>query len=599
MHGRNMNLDGKKASKKSVLKLGKYLKPYFPFLVIAWIFSIAGSICTVLGPRFLGKITTHCYKVRAFRDLGVSMDVDMSYIAKIGFILIILYTTSAVASFISSFLTSGAVQKASKKMRTDISEKINALPLSYFDSRPYGDVLSRVTNDVDTISQNLNQSLNQLVYAISLLIGVLVMMFTTSWVLALVSLAALPVTMILMGLIMKVSQKYFKQQQVTLGTLNGHIEEVYSGHSIVKVFNKEDDNLEDFKKLNESLKHSGFMSQFLSGLIMPVMMFVGNLSYIAIAVVGGRQILSAKLAAGDVQSFIQYSRMFNQPIQQIGQMSNVLQSCAAATERITEFLEEKELEAENVSIEIKKEDVIGNVEFDQVKFGYLPEKEIIHDFSCVVKPGQKVAIVGPTGAGKTTMVNLLMRFYEINGGSIKIDGIPTNEITRENVASLFGMVLQDTWLFEGTIMENLKYGNQEATYEEVKAACKACSVHHFIKTLPGGYDHFIDENATVSQGQKQLLTIARAMIENAPMLILDEATSSVDTRTEALIQEAMDALMKGRTSFVIAHRLSTIKNADVILVMKDGNIIEQGNHDSLMAQSGFYKDLYNSQFSEN
>lgn len=590
-----MTNSNQKSSKKSVVKLGKYLKPYLIIIIIAAILNIGGAICTVLGPRFLGKITTECQMALLQNRL-----VDLSYVKKIGIILIVIYSVSAICAFMANFLITGAVQRASKRIRTDISEKINALPLRYFDSRPYGDVLSRVTNDVDTISQNLNQSLNQVIYAASLLIGVTTMMFTTSWVLSLVTIAVLPISLILMGLVMKFSQKHFRSQQQTLGTLNGHIEEMYAGQNIVKVFNKEEDNLKDFDNINDSLEKSAFKSQFLSGLIMPIMSFVGNLGYIAIAIIGGKLTLtknmSLRLGLGDVQSFIQYSRLFNQPIQTLGQLSSTLQSCGAATERIMEFLSEEELEKEDVKIVLNKEDVKGEIEFNHIKFGYLPEKEIIHDFSCKILPGQKVAIVGPTGAGKTTMVNLLMRFYEINGGSITIDGVSTKDITRENVASLFGMVLQDTWLFEGSIMDNLRYGNQNATYEEVKEACKACHIHQFIKSLSGGYDHILDENANVSQGQKQLMTIARAMIENAPMLILDEATSSVDTRTEILIQKAMDKLMEGRTSFVIAHRLSTIKNSDIILVMKDGNIIESGNHDELIKKNGFYAELYNSQF---
>ncbi|MGL4949091.1 MAG: ABC transporter ATP-binding protein, partial [Anaeroplasmataceae bacterium] len=426
--------------------------------------------------------------------------------------------------------------------------------------------------------------------------------FVISWILALVSLVMLPVTMFLMMLVISFSQKYFRRQQQTLGALNGHVEEAYSGHTIVKSFNMEDENCVHFDKLNNSLKGSAFKSQFLSGLIMPVMTFVGNIGYILITVVGALLMVTTKtsiqLQVGNVQSFIQYSRLFMQPIQQIGQITSVLQACAAATERIMNFLDEEELEKEENKLVLDKKDVKGTVQFENVKFSYNPEKEIIHDFSCLIQPGQKVAIVGPTGAGKTTMVNLLMRFYEINQGKISIDGISTKDITRENVAGLFGMVLQDTWLFEGTIFDNLIYGNPSASKEEVEQACKACHVDHFIKTLSNSYDHILDENANISQGQKQLLTIARAMVENAPMLILDEATSSVDTRTEVLIQKAMDNLMVGRTSFVIAHRLSTIKNADIILVMKDGNIVEQGNHDALMKTNGFYADLYNSQFSE-
>lgn len=593
MHGHAM-VSGQ-GNKKSIFKLARYLKPYFPIIIFAFVLNITAAILTVIGPQELGKITTECQMASI-----LGRKVNLTYVKEIAIRLIFIYSISAFCSFLSNFLITGAVQRSSRKIRKDISNKINAMPLSYFDSRPYGDVLSRVTNDVDTISQNLNQALNQVIYSFSLLIGVMVMMFKTSWILSLITIAVLPVSLITMGIVMKISQKHFRSQQQTLGSLNGHIEEMYAGQNVVKVFNKTEDNLEDFDRLNDSLEKSAFKSQFLSGLIMPIMMFVSNLGYIAIAIVGGKLTLtsraSIKLTLGEVQSFVQYSRLFNQPIQTLGQLSSILQSCGAATDRIIEFLDSEELEHEEPKYVLNKEDVKGEIEFEHIKFSYNPEREIIHDFSIKVKPGQKVAIVGPTGAGKTTMVNLLMRFYEINGGAIRIDGVSTKDISRENVASLFGMVLQDTWLFEGTIYENLKYGNQKATYEEVKEACKACHIHQFIKSLSGGYDHVLDENANVSQGQKQLMTIARAMIENAPMLILDEATSSVDTRTEVLIQKAMDKLMEGRTSFVIAHRLSTIKNADIILVMRDGNIVESGNHEELLAKKGFYSELYNSQF---
>lgn len=595
--------------KESILKLGPYLKKHLPVIIIALIFSVVGSICTVLGPKFLGEVTSTCNDAFASVPQMIDgkleyvvvkvADIDLKKINQLGFILIGLYSTSMISSYLCGFLMTGVTQKVSKKLREDISEKINRLPLKYFDSRSYGDVLSRVTNDVDSISQNLNQSITQTISSITMLIGVLVMMLTISWQLTLIAIITVPLSMIFIAIIVGISQKFFRAQQKILGELNGHIEEAYSGHTVIKVFNQEGHNLESFMKLNDKLEYTAWKSQFLSGLMMPIMIFVGNLSYIAVCIAGGNLVVTGVLKdIGSIQSFIQYTRQFNQPIQQLSQIANVFQTCAAASERVFDFLEAEEMEREENKITLEKENIVGNVEFSGVNFGYSEEKQIIFDFNCLVKAGQKVAIVGPTGAGKTTIVNLLMRFYEINSGTIKIDGVDTRSITRENVAKLFGMVLQDTWLFEGTIMDNLKYGNQEATDEEVYKACAACHIDHFINSLSNGFQHVLDENANVSQGQKQLITIARAMIENAPMLILDEATSSVDTRTEILIQKAMDELMKGRTSFVIAHRLSTIKNADIILVMKNGNIIETGNHDVLMEKGGFYKELYNSQFND-
>ncbi len=593
--GGRHQMGGKKASKKTLLKLGKYLRPYKYVIVLAWVLSIIGAICTINGPRYLGKIMTELTNV-------YSVGIDFGYIKNIGFVLITIYIISAFSSFLSQFMLSKAIQKATNKIRSEISIKINKLPLAYFDSTSFGDVLSRVTNDVDAISQNLNQSFNQFVSSLCMLVGVLFMLFKTSWILALVTLVVVPLSMIAMGIIIKFSQKHFKRQQRVLGELNGHIEEIYSAQLIVKAFNKEEDTLKEFQELNEDLRNTAFKSQFLSGLMMPLMVFFGNLSYIALGIVGGNLMTSSnpalKLNLGDVTSVVQYSKMSNQPIQQMGQIANVLQTCAAATQRVMEFLDEKELEKENPKCEMLKQDVKGYVEFKNVNFQYTEDRTIINNFSCNILPGQKVAIVGPTGAGKTTIVNLLMRFYETNSGDILIDGVSIKDITRENVASLFGMVLQDTWLFEGTILDNLKFGNDDIEFDDVIKACKECHVDHFINTLSNDYNHILDEYAAVSEGQKQLITIARAMIENAPMLILDEATSSVDTRTEVLIQKSMDRLMEGRTSFVIAHRLSTIKNADIILVMKDGNIIEQGNHAELMSKNGFYTSLYNSQFSQ-
>lgn len=601
MHRGPMGPHGKDSKAKdfkgSIGKLFPYLKPHALVTIIALLFSIIGSVCTLLGPKFLGMITTTCQE--AYNELGIKIaNIDLEKITKLGILLICLYLSSIVFSYLCGFLMTAVSQKISNRMRAEISEKINKLPLGYFDSRSYGDVLSRVTNDVDNISQNLNQSITQIISSITMLVGVFVMMISISGHLTLIAMVTIPVSMILMMVIVKFSQKQFKAQQRGLGLLNGHIEEAYSGHTVIKAFNQEETNLEHFTKYNDSLQTSAWKSQFISGLMMPLMGFVGNLSYIAVCIVGGSLAVGGSLMLGDIQSFIQYTRQFNQPLQQIGQITNVLQSCAAASERVFEFLAEEEMVKEENKVRIEKENVKGYVEFRNVNFGYTPDRQIIYDFNILVKPGQKIAIVGPTGAGKTTIVNLLMRFYELNSGDILIDRVKTTDMSRENLAQLFGMVLQDTWLFEGTIEENLRYGNKNATMEDIVKACEACHIDHYINSLPGGYNYVLEENANVSQGQKQLLTIARAMIENAPMLILDEATSSVDTRTEILIQKAMDKLMKGRTSFVIAHRLSTIKNADVILVMKDGNIIETGNHEELMAKKGFYMDLYNSQFEE-
>ena len=483
-------------------------------------------------------------------------------------------------------------------MREDISHKINKIPLNYFDTTNFGDVLSRVTNDVDLVSQNLNQALTQTISSVTLFIGVFIMMLTINFYMTLIALVSIPLSLLVMIVIVKYSQKYFKRQQKALGNLNGHIEEAFAGHTVIKAFNQEDNQYSKFSEMNDELRDSAQKSQFFSGLMMPIMQFIGNLSYVAICILGGILIVLNPLVYGLelIQMFIQYTRLLNQPIQQLGQIANVLQSCAAASERVIEFLALEEMPEDDVKYVLSKDEVKGEVVFKDVNFGYLPNKQIIFDFSSEVKPGMKIAIVGPTGAGKTTIVNLLMRFYEVNSGHIYIDGHDTKELSRGNVADLFGMVLQDTWLFEGTIRDNLKYGNPSATDEQIYMALEACHIDHFVKSLPGGLDYVLDENANVSQGQKQLLTIARTMIENAPMLILDEATSSVDTRTEALIQRAMDKLMNGRTSFVIAHRLSTIKNADMILVLKDGNIIEQGNHETLLEQGGFYASLYNSQF---
>lgn len=589
MHSRNMkNAPKAKNMKQSFKNLIPYIKPHLPIVIIAILLSVVASVCSIMGPKILGEITKECYQAQ----------INFDRITKIGISLIFIYCGSALASYTCGFLMTGVTQKICNKMREAISIKINKIPLRYFDNTSYGDVLSRVTNDVDTVGQNLNQSATQMISSITTFVGVFIMMLTLSPMMTLIPLVSIPLSMIFMMLIVKFSQKFFRNQQRSLGKINGQIEEDYSGLVIIKAFNHQDASKKEFASLNDDLETSAWKSQFFSGLMMPIMMFIGNLSYVAICILGGIKIVNGDFGLEYIQMFIQYTRMFNQPLQQIGQITNVLQSCAAASERVFAFLAEEELEVENPTKTINKKDVIGNVSFENVNFGYYPDKQIIFNFNCEVKHGQKIAIVGPTGAGKTTIVNLLMRFYEVNSGHILIDGISTKDLSRENVDSLFGMVLQDTWLFEGTIRDNLKFGNKDATDEEIMVALKEAHMDHFVNSLPGGLDHVLDENANVSAGQKQLLTIARAMIENAPMLILDEATSSVDTRTEILIQKAMDKLMEGRTSFVIAHRLSTIKNADKILVMKNGNIIEQGNHDELMAQNGFYKDLYNSQFNE-
>lgn len=578
--------------KGSLLKLGPYLKPYLIGIIIAILMAIVGALSSLFAPRLLGEITKECQEVVSGNA------IDFGYIKNIGITLIIIYAVSAIGGYLSSFLLTGITQRVSYKLRKDISTKINKVPLKYFDSTFYGDLLSRVTNDVDTISQNLNQSMVNTFSSTILLIGVFVMMFTISWQMTLIAIITIPLSLITMLIIVKYSQKFFKEQQRTLGALNGHIEEAYSGHLIIKAYQQEKQNYQVFDEHNNLLKKSAWKSQFASGIMMPLMMFIGNLSYISICVIGGLLVISGQAGVEFIQMFIQYTRMCNQPLQTMGQIANILQSCAAASERVFDFLAEEELSIEHPVATISKENTKGFVEFNHVNFGYSEDQQIIFDFNCKVQPGQKIAIVGPTGAGKTTLVNLLMRFYEVNSGEIKIDNISTKDLSRNNVARLFGMVLQDTWLFEGTIRENLKFSNQDVTDEKIYEALAACHIDHFVRSLPGGLDYVLDENANVSAGQKQLLTIARAMIDDAPMLILDEATSSVDTRTEILIQKAMDELMKGRTSFVIAHRLSTIKNADLILVLKHGNILEQGNHEELMKKAGVYSELYLSQFSQ-
>ena len=589
----NSNISYGKAKdvKGSLFNLASYLKPQLGYIIIALILSIIGTICMILGPKYLGDITSYTQAFVENNSYDPRQDILYT-----GIILVFLYLTSALCNYFCGFFMTGVTQRTANKMRSDISAKINKLPLSYFDSRSFGDVLSRVTNDIDIIGQNLNQTLSQFVSSIIMFVGVFVMMLVISPSMTLIAAITIPLSLILMIIIVKISQKYFRAQQRALGNLNGHIEEAYSGQNVIKAFNQEDEEFAIFEKMNVELKYTGWKSQFLSGMLMPLMSFVGNLSFISICVVGGLLAMSGNYGLEIIQQFTQYTRQLNQPMQTIGQMGSIVQQCAAASERVFEFLHEEEMSKEEVKTTLATEDCHGNVIFKDVNFGYTEDRQIIFNFNCKVKSGQKIAIVGPTGAGKTTIVNLLMRFYETNSGDIYIDDINTKDISRKNVASLFGMVLQDTWLFEGTLRDNLKFGNENATDEEIMVALKACHMDHFVNSLPGGLDYVFTESANVSAGQKQLLTIARTMIENAPMLILDEATSSVDTRTEVLIQQAMDKLMENRTSFVIAHRLSTIKNADTILVLKDGNVIEQGNHETLLAKNGFYATLYNSQF---
>lgn len=590
---------GEKAKnfKGTVAQLLKYMGRYKIGVLVVLVFAIASTVFSIAGPKILGKATTELFNGLVSKVSGQG-SIDFDKIGKILLFLLGIYLISALCSFVQSWIMSGITQKICFRFREDISKKINRMPMKYFESRTVGEVLSRITNDVDTLGQGLNQSVTQLITSVTTLIGILIMMLTISPLMTLIAVIILPVSGVLIGIVVKFSQKYFVAQQKYLGKINGQVEEVYSGHNIVKAFNKEKDMLEEFDETNGILFQSAWKSQFLSGMMMPIMSFVGNLGYVAVAVVGGIQVINGNIQVGDIQSFIQYVRSFTQPISQMAQVSNMLQSTAAAAERVFEFLgeEEEELIAEHPA---KLDHMDGNVSFEHVKFGYNADKIIVNDFNCQVEPGQMVAIVGPTGAGKTTMVKLLMRFYDVNGGSIKVDGHDLRDFNRADLRENFGMVLQDTWLFKGTIMENIRYGRLDATDEEVIAAAKAAHAHHFITTLPSGYDMELNEDASnVSQGQKQLLTIARAILADNPILILDEATSSVDTRTEERIQKAMNNLMKGRTSFVIAHRLSTIKDADIILVMKDGDIMEQGNHEELLAQGGFYADLYNSQFEE-
>ena len=558
--------------------------------------AIGSTVFNVVCPKVLGKATTALSKGIMNKITG-NGGIDFTYIGKILLFCLGLYVLSVTFSFVQGFIMTGITQKVCYRMRREVSEKINRMPMSYFESRTYGEVLSRITNDIDTMGNGLNQSITQLITSVSTVIGVIVMMLTISPLMTLISVLILPISIMLMMFVIKKSQRFFKQQQEYVGHINGQVEEVYGGHNVIKAFNKENDVRREFHETNETLYKSAWKSQFFSGLMQPIMMFVGNLGYVAVAISGAALAIRGTIQIGDIQAFIQYVKNLTQPVQQVAQVTNMMQQMAAAAERVFELLEEKE-EEQIVENPVSTEGIKGEVTFEHVKFGYNPDQIIIKDFSAHVKPGQQVAIVGPTGAGKTTMVKLLMRFYDVNGGAILLDGHNIKDFNRRELRDVFGMVLQDTWLFKGTIMENIRYGRLDATDEEVIAAAKAAHAHRFISALPGGYNMELNEEITnISQGQKQLLTIARAILADNPVLILDEATSSVDTRTEHRIQRAMDNLMKGRTSFVIAHRLSTIKNADIILVMKDGDIIEQGNHDELMAQNGFYADLYNSQWS--
>ena len=598
MGGRHgMSTEKAKDFKGTMKKLMGYLTQYKIGLLLVVIFAIGSTVFNIAGPKILGKATTELFHGLISKVSGGS-GIDFDKIAKILIGLMCLYVCSALFSFIQGYIMTGVSQKLTYRMRKEISEKIDRLPMGYFDKMTHGEILSRITNDVDTLSQSLNQSATQVITSVATIIGVLVMMLSISPLMTVIAILILPLSMGLIGMIVKRSQRYFKEQQEYLGYVNGQEEEVYGGHNIVKAFNKEDDVIDEFDRDNDRLYRSAWKSQFLSGMMMPIMQFVGNLGYVAVVILGGYLAIKKTIEVGDIQSFIQYVRNFTQPIQQVAQVANMLQSTAAASERVFEFLEEPEEEAAPENPVVLKNPE-GAVEFEHVHFGYNPEHTIIHDFSVKVEPGQKIAIVGPTGAGKTTMVKLLMRFYDVSGGSIKVDGHDIREFDRGELRRMFGMVLQDTWLFKGSIEDNIRYGKWDATHEDVVKAADAAYAHRFIQTLPGGYGMELNEEASnVSQGQKQLLTIARAILADPKILILDEATSSVDTRTEVRIQKAMDNLMKGRTSFIIAHRLSTIRDADLILVMKEGDIVEMGRHEELLAKNGFYADLYNSQFEQ-
>ncbi len=598
MGGRGqMPVEKAKDFKGSIGKLFAYMKQYHAAVAVVILCAIASTVFSVIGPDILGKATTELSNGLLAKIQGTG-SIDFAKIGQILLFVLGLYLLSTLFSFVQGWLMTGVTQKVCYRMRKDISEKIDRMPMAYFESRTYGEVLSRITNDVDTLGQSLNQSITQIITSVATMVGVLVMMLRISPLMTLIAVVILPISVTLISLVVKKSQKYFKQQQEYLGHINGQVEETYAGHTVIQAYNKEKDMVQQFQETNDTLYHSAWKSQFLSGLMQPIMMFVGNLGYVAVALSGGLLAIRGTITIGDIQAFIQYVKNFTQPMQQIAQVLNQVQSMAAASERVFEFLEEAE-EVQTAEHPLELENVEGNVDFQHVSFGYQPEQCVIHDFSAKVKSGQKIAIVGPTGAGKTTMVKLLMRFYDVSGGAILLDGHDVRDFDRHKLRESFGMVLQDTWLFQGTIMENIRYGRLDATDEEVIAAAKAAHADSFIRQLPDGYQMELNEDASnVSQGQKQLLTIARAILADNRVMILDEATSSVDTRTEILIQKAMDHLMEGRTSFIIAHRLSTIRNADMILVMKDGDIIEQGTHEELLEKNGFYADLYRSQFAQ-
>ena len=598
MGGRGqMPVEKAKDFKGSIGKLFAYMKQYHAAVAVVILCAIASTVFSVIGPDILGKATTELSNGLLAKIQGTG-SIDFTKIGQILLFVLGLYLLSTLFGFVQGWLMTGVTQKVCYRMRKDISEKIDRMPMAYFESRTYGEVLSRITNDVDTLGQSLNQSITQIITSVATMVGVLVMMLRISPLMTLIAVVILPISVTLISLVVKKSQKYFKQQQEYLGHINGQVEETYAGHTVIQAYNKEKDMVQQFQETNDTLYHSAWKSQFLSGLMQPIMMFVGNLGYAAVALSGGLLAIRGTITIGDIQAFIQYVKNFTQPMQQIAQVLNQVQSMAAASERVFEFLEEAE-EVQTAEHPLELENVEGNVDFQHVSFGYQPEQCVIHDFSAKVKSGQKIAIVGPTGAGKTTMVKLLMRFYDVSGGAILLDGHDVRDFDRHKLRESFGMVLQDTWLFQGTIMENIRYGRLDATDEEVIAAAKAAHADSFIRQLPDGYQMELNEDASnVSQGQKQLLTIARAILADNRVMILDEATSSVDTRTEILIQKAMDHLMEGRTSFIIAHRLSTIRNADMILVMKDGDIIEQGTHEELLEKNGFYADLYRSQFAQ-
>ena len=600
MGGHGMRGSGEKAKdfKGTMRRLVSYLAKYRLSIIIVLIFAIGSVTFSVIGPKILGKATTEIFNGLVSKVSGNGTGIDFDAIKRILITLILLYVVSAVFSFIQGFIMSGISQKVAYNLRDELVKKINRLPMKYFDTRTHGEVLSRFTNDIDTLAQSLNQSLTQIITSVTTLVGVFIMMLSISVVMTFSALLVIPISLFIITFIIKRSQKYFKNQQEFLGQVNGQVEELYGGHVVVQAFNGEEDSIKEFNKINNKLYESAWKSQFLSSTMQPIIMFVGNLSYVVVSILGGYLVIKNKIEVGDIQSFIQYVRSFNQPISQMAQISNQLQSTAAAAERVFEFLNEEE---EDITVEnpVSIEGLQGKIDFEHVEFGYNEDRIIIKDFNANVKPGQKVALVGPTGAGKTTMIKLLMRYYDVNSGAILVDGHNIKDFNRGELREMFGMVLQDTWLFSGSIKENIRYGRLNASDEEVIEAAKAAHVHHFIKTLPDGYNMVLnEESSNISQGQKQLLTIARAILADPKILILDEATSSVDTRTELLIQKAMDNLMEGRTSFVIAHRLSTIKDADLILVINDGDIVEQGNHEELLAKGGFYANLYNSQFAD-